>query len=121
MSILVVEHDDRGSCIVANLKADGHQVHLASDEITARLVAWNQKLDAVLVFLRPDGATSELAQDLRSHALAATVPLVAIDPGGLPPEASDTHAFDVFLQEPVDLAQLSGLLHHLCWQRQPRT
>ncbi|HTR54982.1 MAG TPA: hypothetical protein VMJ10_30060 [Kofleriaceae bacterium] len=43
--------------------------------------------------------------------------MVAIDPGDVDAEASDTQAFDLVLQQPIDPSQLSGLLHHLCFQR----
>jgi hypothetical protein len=119
LRVLVVEDiGDRSPAVVDRLKADGHEVHVASDEITARVVGRRQKLDAAIVFLRPEGASVELAAYLRTNLLDSTAPLVAIDPGDAGSEATDTQAFDVVLHEPVDLAQLSGLLYHLCWQRQ---
>jgi hypothetical protein len=119
LRILVVEDiGDRAAAVVGRLKDDGDDVHVASDEITARVVGRRNQLNAAIVFLRPDGASIELAAYLRTNLLDSTAPLVAIDPEGTGAAGIDTQAFDVVLNEPVDLPQLSSLLHHLCFQRQ---
>jgi len=116
MVILVVDDDDEHAKTLAKrLQADGHEVHLVSDELNARVVARTHKLDAAVVCMQRESGSTELARDLRANLLPRSSTMVGIHPADS--EASDVEAFDVMLRSPLELSQLSGLLHHLCFLR----
>ncbi|HTR53353.1 MAG TPA: hypothetical protein VMJ10_21815 [Kofleriaceae bacterium] len=58
--------DDRGQELVARLRVDGHDVQFTAEEIGARVAARNQDFDAVLLHLRPEAGSIELARYLRT-------------------------------------------------------
>ena len=111
LSILVVEGDaERASEVLDVLRADGHTVHLAAESLSARVHARKHAVDAVVIEMRADGSSVELARYLRSQVLPVGSAIVGY---GMLEAAADPHAFDASLPDSFEVNQLSGLIHHL--------
>lgn len=115
LQVLLVEDDEIiARALTMRLSIDGHQVRWAYSAASALDLALATPPDAVLLDIGlPDRDGYELARELRERALAATAAIIVLT--GLPrasPVRADEHLIDLHLMKPINVEQLSSLLHY---------
>lgn len=99
--------------LTMRLSIDGHQVRWAYSAATALDLALDAPPDAVLLDIGlPDRDGYELARELRERALSTTAAIIVLTGQPRAPGRADEHLIDLHLMKPIDIAQLSSLLHY---------
>jgi DNA-binding response OmpR family regulator len=115
LQVLLVEDDEIiARALTMKLNVDGHQVRWAYSAATALDYARDVPPEAVLLDIGlPDRDGYALARDLRAGVLPTNAAIIVLT--GLPrasPVRADEHLIDLHLMKPIDVDQLSSLLHY---------
>lgn len=114
LQVLLVEDDELiARALTLKLSVDGHHVRWAYSAATAIDYALDEAPEAVLLDIGlPDRDGYDLARELRQRALPSSAAIIVLT--GLPrePTRADEHLIDLHLMKPIDVDQLSSLLHY---------
>ena len=122
LKILVVEDDPTYADFVSRpLRAAGHDVDVANDGATARVLARVTRHDAVFLDLGlPDENGYDLARALRGALPSASIIIILTADRYPHRDVADAVGVDLVLSKPVEAAIVTGMIDVVRHQRQRR-